>query len=147
LADRLDGVDLSSRMLEHARRLGLYRELVHADIARHLQATEHRYDLVLAADVFIYVGDLSAVFAGAQRVLEDGGVFCFSVEVAGDDQAFHLLPSLRFAHSERYLRALADRHGFETLQFLRRPLREDQRRPVPGLYVYLGKAAAVTPAG
>jgi predicted TPR repeat methyltransferase len=139
ITDRLDGVDLSRRMLERAQRLGVYDELVHADVAEHLRRTERRYDLLLSADVFIYVGDLGAVFEGARRVLDDGGVFCFSVEVADDDETFKLLPSLRYAHSERYLRELAAGNGFEPLQFLRRPLREDQRRPVPGLYVYLGK--------
>jgi len=140
MADQLDGVDLSHGMLEQARRRGVYQDLVHADLDAYLAATDRRYDLVLSADVFIYVGDLAAVFEGAWRILDAGGVFCFSVEVTDDDQTFRLLPSLRYAHSERYLRDLAARHGFQPLQFLRRPLREDQRRPVPGLYAYLGKA-------
>jgi predicted TPR repeat methyltransferase len=137
IADAVDGVDLSRNMIEKARRRGVYRHLAHAEIAEHLQRTEARYDLVLAADVFIYIGDLEAVFGGMRRVLDRGGIACFSVEVADDDRTFQLLPSLRYAHSERYLRELAARHAFAARQFLRRPLREDQRRPVPGLFVYL----------
>jgi len=137
IADAVDGVDLSRNMLERARRIGVYRDLVHAEIAEHLQRTAVRYALVLAADVFIYIGDLEAVFGGMRRVLDRGGIACFSVEVADDDCMFQLLPSLRYAHSERYLRELAARHAFVARQFLRRPLREDQRRPVPGLFVYL----------
>ena len=139
MADHLDGVDLSRNMLEKARRLGVYRHLVHAEIAEHLRRTDERYDLALSADVFIYIGDLEAVFEGLRRVVDPNGVVCFSVEVAEDDRTFQLLPSLRYAHSERYLRDLATRHGFTPCQFLRRPLREDQRRPVPGLFVYLQK--------
>ena len=137
IADAVDGVDLSRNMLERARRIGVYRDLGHAEIAEHLQRTAVRYALVLAADVFIYIGDLEAVFGGMRRVLDRGGIACFSVEVADDDRMFQLLPSLRYAHSERYLRELAARHAFVARQFLRRPLREDQRRPVPGLFVYL----------
>jgi len=137
IADAVDGVDLSRNMLERARRIGVYRDLVHAEIAEHLQRTAVRYALVLAADVFIYIGDLEAVFGGMRRVLDRGGIACFSVEVADDDRMFQLLPSLRYAHSERYLRELAARHAFVARQFLHRPLREDQRRPVPGLFVYL----------
>ena len=52
---------------------------------------------------------------------------------------FELLPSLRYAHSERYLRALAARHGFDLLQLVRAPIREDQREPIHGMYVYLAR--------
>ena len=48
-----------------------------------------------------------------------------------------LRPSQRYAHSERYLRALALRHGFEVRSTLQHPIREDQRQPIPGLYMYL----------
>ena len=139
MVDDVDGVDLSRNMLEKARRLGVYRQLVHAEVAEHLRRTDERYDLVLSADVFIYIGDLEAVFEGIRRVLDRNGIACCSVEVADDDRTFQLLPSLRYAHSERYLRELAARHGFTPRQFLRRPLREDQRRPVPGLFAYLQK--------
>jgi predicted TPR repeat methyltransferase len=92
---------------------------------------------VVSADVFIYVGALEAVFDGVSRVIEPGGVFCFSVEVAPDDHAFVLQPSQRYAHSERYLRALAFGHGFEVRSMLHHPIREDQLQPIPGLYVVL----------
>ena len=139
MVDGVDGVDLSRNMLEKARRLGVYRHLIHAEIAEHMRRTDERYDLVLSADVFIYIGDLEEVFKGLWRVVDPNGIVGFSVEVTDDDRTFQLLPSLRYAHSERYLRELATRHGFTPCQFLRRPLREDQRRPVPGLFVYLQK--------
>ena len=135
LADRLVGVDLSARMLEQARSRGVYDELVQADIAAHLAATPDRHDLVVATDVFIYVGDLAAAIAGAARALEAGGWLAFTAEAAADDDAaFVLLPSLRYAHGERSLRRLAADHGFAVEQLLRAPLREDQGRPVEGLY-------------
>ncbi|MBP8298659.1 MAG: methyltransferase domain-containing protein, partial [Burkholderiales bacterium] len=102
-----------------------------------LQAADLRYDLVLAADVFIYVGDLESVFAGVRRVLDPGGVFCFSAELAGSDGDFELKLTLRYGQSERYLRALAQRHAFAVERVLRQPIREDRQQPVAGLYVYL----------
>jgi len=133
----LDGVDLSGNMLARAGRLGVYDALVQAELVEYLEATSHRYDLAVAADVFIYVGALGAVFDGVARIIEPRGVFCFSVELAPDDQDFVLRSSQRYAHSERYLRALALRHGFEIRSILRHPIREDQRQPIPGLYVCL----------
>jgi predicted TPR repeat methyltransferase len=136
LADRIDGVDLSPRMLDKARSRGVYDELVQADVAQHLQATARRYELVVSADVFIYIGDLDAVFAGVRRVM-DRGVFCFSVESLDDEREFALRPSQRYAHSQRYLRGLAQRHGFEVVHIERHTIREDQRQPIEGSFVYL----------
>jgi len=134
---RLDGVDLSPLMLDKARALGVYEQLVQGDLMEHLRGTPQTYDLVLSADVFIYVGDLEPVFAGVSRVMNRGGVFCFSVEQAGDEQTFQLTTHQRYAHSERYVRQLAERHGFETVKMLRHAIREDQREPTAGLYFYL----------
>ncbi|MEO7128976.1 MAG: tetratricopeptide repeat protein [Rhodoferax sp.] len=137
VADRVDGVDLSLAMLEQARASGLYSELDHADIVEHLQSTDRHYDLVLASDVFVYVGALDAVFAGVARVLAPGGLFAFSIERTGDAHDLRLLPSLRYAHSQAYVLRLAQEHGFEVRAAFPAPLREDQQRPIEGFYVYL----------
>ncbi|AEG91577.1 tetratricopeptide repeat protein [Ramlibacter tataouinensis] len=139
LARRLTGVDLSAGMLARARTLGLYDELVQADLAEHLQATGARHDLVVAADVFVYVGALGAVFAGAARVLRPGGVFAFSVEEATGGAELELRPSLRYAHAEGGLRRLAATHGFEVMRALRQPIRHEQGHPIAGLYLWLTK--------
>ena len=66
-------------------------------------------------------------------------MFCFSVELAQDDRDFELMPSLRYAQSERHVRDLAALHAFDIVQMLRRPIREDQRQPINGLFVYLSR--------
>lgn len=137
IAARVDGVDLSAAMLEKARALGVYTRLVHADVAEYVAGSDERHDLVVAADVFIYVGRLEAVFEGVARVLERGGVFGFTVEIAADDHEVELLPSLRYAHAPSYLRELAGRFGFEVARFTRAPLREDQREHQDALYAML----------
>jgi predicted TPR repeat methyltransferase len=137
LVDRLDGVDLSANMLDEARALGAYTRLIRMDMCEYLRGAPARYDLILAADVFIYVGDLTPVFTAVQGALNDEGVFCFSVEVTDDEKDFELLPSSRYAHSARYIGDLAVRHGFELTRVLREPIREDQRQPVAGLFFHL----------
>jgi predicted TPR repeat methyltransferase len=136
---QLDGVDLSPRMLDKARSLGVYERLLQDDLIAHLQSTPQRYDLVLSADVFIYVGDLEPVFAGVSRVMDRGGVFCFSAEEAAYEHTFLLNAHQRYAHSGRYVRQLAARHGFEVVKMPRHAIREDQREPIPGMYSYLMK--------
>lgn len=135
--DQLDGIDLSRRMLEQAAALRVYDTLVHGEIVQHLTETPQRYELVLAADVFIYVGELSPVFAGVRRVLQPGGVFTFSVELADESSGVVLRPSSRYAHAEPYLRALARAQGLVWRAAQAVDLRLDQARPVRGLLVQL----------
>lgn len=137
LADSIDGVDVSKVMLEQARQLGVYRDLTHADLVSFLADTSRSADLVLAADVFIYVGELSAVFRSVRRILAPAGCFALTVELSPDGQDVRLLPSLRYAHSESYIRRLAQTHGFKLRDVFTAPLRYDQRQPVQGLYVFL----------
>jgi predicted TPR repeat methyltransferase len=111
LARTLTGVDISSNMLEIARRRQIYDDLVCSELIEFLQTRAGAFDLAVAADVFIYIGDLSGVFHGARGALRRGGAFCFSVE-AGDEQDFVLRATLRYAQSAAYLRRLADDHGF-----------------------------------
>jgi predicted TPR repeat methyltransferase len=141
LAARIDGVDLSANMLARARARGVYDDLTQDDVAHHLSSTEQRYDLIAAADVLTYIGDLDAVFGGAARVLDAGGVLCFSVEAANPDAGadFVLRASLRYAHSRRYLESLAQQHGFSVQRLARKPLREDQRTMLQAWYGVLSR--------
>jgi predicted TPR repeat methyltransferase len=138
LSDRLEGVDLSPAMLAQAEARDVYDVLVRDDIVSHLHATDARHDLVVAADVFIYVGALAPVFEAVARALAPGGLFAFTAERLADDAGdVALLPSLRYAHSERHLRELAARHSFAVASLVRAPLRREQERDVEGLYLVL----------
>jgi predicted TPR repeat methyltransferase len=139
MAARLEGVDLSSAMLERARALGIYDALDHAELVEHLQRTPSRHDLVIAADVFIYIGALDDVFAAVGRVLLPGGRFAFCVESTDDAAGFALQPSLRYAHAAPYLRAQAEKAGFEVERLDAAPVRQDQQRAIAGLYACLRK--------
>jgi predicted TPR repeat methyltransferase len=134
LAQRLTGVDLSQPMLDAARRRGSYDALLQADLVDHLAGTDDRHDLVVAADVFIYVGDLTPVFSGVRRVLQPGGVFAFSVEPAPAGPAWVLQPSLRYAHGDAALRALAAANGLQVQRVERGALRVDEVYTVQGEY-------------
>lgn len=137
LAAAVDGVDLSRAMLEEAAKLGVYRELIHADLLPFLESTGLTPDLVVAADVFIYVGDLAPVFRSVRRILAPGGSFIFTAEVPSDGRDMQLLPSLRYAHSEAYVRRLAEDCGFAVDSAFQAPIRYDQTKPIQGSYFYL----------
>ena len=140
-AQRVSGVDLSPTMIAVAQRTGCYDTLHEADVVQHLQHTEDRFDLLLAADLFIYLGDLDAVMAGARRVLRHDGLFCLTIETLSADEpapkGYHLRPSLRYAHDAARLSTLALGHGLQTVEQRPVVLREDQRQPVHGAVIAL----------
>jgi predicted TPR repeat methyltransferase len=126
------GVDLSAEMLARARAGGHYAQLIKSDLVGYLRATAAgTFDAVLAADVFVYLGDLEPVFEGAARALVPGGLFAFSVE-ALDADGFALRPNGRYKHSANYLRAIAARHGLSEHGSERIRLRVEYGVPVEG---------------
>lgn len=139
LCRRLEGVDLSAAMLERAAARGVYDALHEAELLQHLRAGDSPLGLVLAADVFIYLGALEAVFAAVRRRLAPGGVLAFSAELPAAEPAagWELQGSLRYAHGERYLTALAAAQGLAVRHLERGVLRADARQQVVGLYVVL----------
>lgn len=141
MARRVAGVDLSPTMLARATERGCYAELAQQDIAEHLEGTPERHDLVVATDVFIYVGALERVFAGLARVMQPGALFGFSVERADErtlgDSGFELRRSLRYAHGEGYLRRLAAAHGMTVCRVEPTTLRVEQGVPIEGLVVVM----------
>ena len=137
ICDAIDGVDLSHGMLARAAALNLYRRLVQSDVIDFLRSADTTYDLVIAGDVFIYVGDLAPVFEGVRRVMAPGGVFCFSIERADDVHLYELRASSRFAHSERFVRRLAAEHGFDVVALESGHLRNEKGQSIEGSFVYL----------
>jgi len=134
-AGRLIGVDLSPAMIAKADEKGIYDETHIAKIEDFLNAAEHaHYDLVLAADIFVYVGDLAPIFAPLAKILAPGGLLAFTVEThSGDDTK--LLPTLRFAHGEAYVRGALAASGLTVLHLARTSVRSEKGVPVDGLVV------------
>ena len=119
LTDRLEGVDLSSAMVDAARAKGLYDALAVAELVADLEGRPTAaFDLVVAADVFCYLGDLAPAFTETVRVLSPGGLFAFSVEALAaeeSDAPWCLRDSLRYAHSGPHVEALAHACGLATV--------------------------------
>lgn len=146
----LAGVDLSAAMVAQAQRKALYDRLVAADISGFLAkeiAAGAAYDLVIAADVFVYVNDIAPIVAAIRRVLTPEGIVAFTVETHAGSRA-KLLPTLRYAYGEPYLRrAIADAE-LTLLNLSAAAIRTEKNVPVDGLVAVatlasVGAAAAV----
>jgi predicted TPR repeat methyltransferase len=140
MAVRLDGIDLSPGMVEKARARGVYDRLAVADIEQMPEADGTGYDLLVAADTLIYLGDLSAVFAAARARLEPGGTFLFTVE-RKEGEGFDLGPKRRWRHSDVYLREASIQAGFDMTGCVACTPRSEAHVPVEGLAVALSRLA------
>jgi predicted TPR repeat methyltransferase len=134
-AATLCGVDISPGMLERARALRVYDELVDSDIVVYLNRCDQRFDLLLAGDSLEYIGDLHPIFAGARRVLDTNALLLLSFELGDTDDGFELPSSGRFQHGQTYVETTLRNGGFEVDHLETRVLRHENKLPVLGLVV------------
>jgi predicted TPR repeat methyltransferase len=128
---RLIGVDLSGGMIAKAQARAVYDELIVGEVVEELKKRPEALDLIVAADLLVYIGDLSRLFGAAAGALRSGGVFLLSVEACADAD-FMLLPTQRFAHSLDYLRRLADANGLNVQAVQEAVIRLDKGKDVRG---------------
>ena len=131
----LTGIDLSPKMLEQADKKGFYQSLHEADLVPFIQKSDIIFDLYLAADVFVYIGDLCPIFkAIAQK--KTPSIFIFSTEQA--DINYSLKPSGRYGHAVSYIYDLAKEQGFTILAHESAPLRKEGAKWLDGELYILG---------
>jgi predicted TPR repeat methyltransferase len=132
LARTLSGVDRSAGMLARARALGLYDALALGDLTATLASRAEVYDVVTAADVLVYVGDLVPALAAMATALRPGGLAVFTTEPS-DGDGYDLAKSGRYRHAPAFVRASASAAGLDELAAEEVVLREERAQPVAGV--------------
>lgn len=136
----LAGIDLAPRMIDRARARSLYDDLAVSDIITALKEQPQAWDLLVAADVLIYVSDLKGVFTAAFDALRPGGKFIATAEAIEDGDR-RLLETRRFAWSATFIRAMAAEAGLEVEVMVSASARREKGRDLPGLVFALGRPA------
>lgn len=142
-ARRLDGVDLSQRMLNKARVREVYDTLAKAELTAFMEAAPPAsHDLIVSADTLCYFGDLNAVLRAAAQALRPEGRLAFTVEaMPGDapaadaDAGFRLEHHGRYAHRDSYLRETLAQAGLAIDGLQAVHLRDEGGKPVDGWLV------------
>jgi predicted TPR repeat methyltransferase len=143
-ASYLEGYDISAGMLREAEAKRIYDKLERQDLQT-LPTLSAAADLVTAADVFMYVGELGRLFSRIAELLLPGGYFAFSVELNNGPEEMALRPSRRYAHSRGYIERLLAEKGFALVSQTVETIRMDRGEPVIGLIVVAKKTEAAFP--
>lgn len=139
-ARELVGVDLSSKSLAVAEAKGLYDALHAREIVEYMDTCETAsFDLVVAADMLIYFGDLTEFLQGARRVLKSGGCLIGSFQALAADHGFAIESNGRFSHARSYLLERHGAAGFTPIAVESLDIREELGLPVKGLLVVARK--------
>lgn len=125
---RLIGVDLSARMLDHARQKGVYDELIEGGLEEALSSIG-AVDVAIAADVLIYFGDLSGVLAAAGEAHR----LLFSVESHDGEDDWVLRGTGRYTHRAGYVVEAAEAAGFRVASATETALRKERGAWVEGV--------------
>ncbi len=138
LAARLDGVDLSDKMIELAHKRALYDELVVGELSATMRERPRRYDAIISADTLVYFGELAEPALAAAACLRPGGWFIFTVEAMereGIEPGYTITPSGRYQHDRAYLTRALQATGFSTVDVRRETLRMEKHAEVAGWLV------------
>jgi predicted TPR repeat methyltransferase len=135
--DWLVGVDASSAMVAQARHKQIYDELEVGEVAAFLsvqRASGARYDLVLAADVCPYFGDLGPLLAAVVPILSARALIGFTVETHAGTGVV-LGEKLRYAHGEDHARSAVAAAGLALKSIDHAAIRTEAGKPVQALIV------------
>ena len=133
MAREIIGIDISETMVDFAEDKDVYEGLYIGEIISFLEDNDEApFDLVIAADVLPYLGEIEPLFEGVAAALHPRGVFAFSTEMLATEGTYAVGPNRRFLHAETYLRDGLAAAGFEVLAMDTINVRDEDEAPSPG---------------
>ena len=102
ISTNLSGIDISENMICEAEKLDIYDTLLIGDIVEKLNESQDKFDLLVALDVLVYIGDVQSTFKAVHKSCKSDSLFVFSVELQ-DENGYSLLKSSRYAHADEYI--------------------------------------------
>jgi len=114
ISKRLVGIDLSPKMIEIAEGKRIYDLIENIEVNKYLETKSEKYDLFIATDFLIYLGDPTRLFSNISKTSKPKAIFLFSTE-STQDKDYILTNQGRYAHSEEYIHQLAKLNKFTIL--------------------------------
>ena len=136
LYEHLTGIDLAERMLKKSREKEVYDELYNSDIEEFVKSSTLKYDLMIAADVFIYIGNITELVQLIYNIQEDGGYFIFSIEKSFNHETFHLRDTGRYSQNINYIESILDDAAYNIITSVPTIVRNEKGSGIHGI-IYL----------
>jgi predicted TPR repeat methyltransferase len=130
ISNNLTGIDISSNMIAKTRELDVYDRLFVGDIVDILSSSKEKYDLFIALEVFLYIGELIKIFKTVRQCCNKNALFIFSIETQEKD-GYSLLKTARYSHSESYILKTAS-DGFKLIDSEEVSLRKEKEGWIDG---------------
>ena len=132
---QLEGIDLSNKMLEIAKPKNIYDKLLQFDIIEFLSTMPLDFDYYIAADVFVYIGNLTEIFHLIKSRNKRSGNLVFSTEHS-ELEGYHILKSGRYSHSKSYIESLCKKFDYKVAHYSTTDLRKEKGHFLTGgIYV------------
>ncbi len=132
----LDGVDISEGMLREAKKKNIYNNLYQQELNSFLFRCNKSYNLIVAADVLTYFGNLEKVIKYSSQALKKNGRFIFSItQNISSDSDWFLHSSGRFTHNISYVQKLLTKYDFVVEKLEQKKLRLENDIPVIGYII------------
>jgi len=132
----LTGIDISDKMIAKAKQKNIYDILEVAEVTSFLKTKRDEYDLVIAADILTYIGDLEPVFKAVTVATTIHALFCFSTENSVHP-GFHLCSTGRFSHGKEYITDTANKYGWKPVKAVETNLRKEKAEWVEGTLFFM----------
>jgi len=130
ISQSLIGIDLSQSIINESKkkRPGLYNDTQVGDLVD-IFRERAPISLIIAADSYIYFGDLDPLFESMGASVEVGGYVAFTLENVSieseqslqetkPDWRWQLTASGRFAHRRQYVEVVGKKHGLKTISYV-----------------------------
>lgn len=147
----LIGIDISNNMLLEAAKHRCYDLLIQANLQDNIVFKDNFFNLIIAADVLPYFGQLENLFSNIKNILNNkNNLFLFNIELAHmkhnkkltiskrvKNIDFSLQPTGRYTHTIDYIEKLAAQFNFKILENITDTIRFQHDSPVTGVIFML----------
>jgi len=123
------GIDVSEKMLEIARKKGLYKELSEADALEFLEQSKLMFNFVLCLDIFEYTKNFENILKLCFPIN-----LLFTIEKASEEiKTFSVSPQGRYQHNPAYIESILKSIGYKNIQKNLLVLRKENDKDVEGV--------------
>lgn len=125
----ITGIDISQKMLDTAKAKNVYDHLIQGEIVAELGRIDQSFDLFVAADVLIYMGEFDQLLEAVAARAKPGALLVFTTE---SGEGVTLQMTGRYVHGRDYISTVTQKHGCSIIDNRQIQLRKEGENWITG---------------